>query len=130
MRYKRIENVEDVEEGHATAYQELLQKRSDFKMKIEALLKSGEPGAFLRSLEDAEQRLADVRGSVAADKSSKTGTSPQKEPQPDDEQKEHDGHNADDSQERQNGARSQPIEELSIHSRGDRTKSNKTSVVS
>ena len=84
----------------------------------------------MRSLEDAEQRLADVRASVAADKSSKNGTSPQKEPQPDDEQKEHDGHNADDSQEPRNGARSLPIEELSIHSRKERAKSNKTSVIS
>ena len=57
-------------------------------MKIEALLKSGEAGAYLRSLEDAEQRLAEVRASVAADKSSKKGTSPQTKPQPDNEQKE------------------------------------------
>ena len=44
--------------------------------------------------------------------------------------KAHDGHNADDSQEPRNGARSLPIEELSIHSRGDKAKSNKTSVLS
>ena len=74
-------------------------------MKIEALLKSGETGAILRSVEDAKERLADVRASVAAEKSSKNGTSPQKEPQPDNEQKEHDGHNADDSQDPRNGAR-------------------------
>ena len=55
----------------------------------------------MRSLEDAEQRLADARVNSAADKYSKNGTSSQKEPQPDDEQKGHDdGHNADDSQER------------------------------
>ena len=78
----------------------------------------------MRSLEDAEQRLADVRESVAADKHSKNGTSPQ----PDNEQKEHDGHNADDSREPR--ARSLPIEELSIHSRSERAKSNKTSVIS
>ena len=118
------------EEDYAAACQELLQKRSDIKTKIEDLLKTGEGGAILRSLEDAEQRLADVRASVAADKSSKNGTSPQKEPQPDDEQKEHDGHNAEDSQEPRNGARSLPIEELSIHSRSERAKSNKTSVIS
>ena len=118
------------EEDYAAACQELLQKRSDIKTKIEDLLKTGEGGAILRSLEDAEQRLADVRASVAADKSSKNGTSPQKEPQPDDEQKEHDGHNAEDSQEPGNGARSLPIEELSIHSRSERAKSNKTSVIS
>ena len=118
------------EEDYAAACQELLQKRSDIKTKIEDLLKTGEGGAILRSLEDAEQRLADVRASVAADKSSKNGTSPQKERQPDDEQKEHDGHNADDNQEPRNGARSLPIEELSIHSRSERAKSNKTSVIS
>ena len=130
LRDERIENGEDAEEDYAAACQELLQERSDLKLKIEALLKSGETGAILRSLEDAEQRLADVRASVAADKSSKNGTSPQKEPQPDDEQNEHDGHNADDSQEPSNGARSLPIEELSIHSRSERAKSNKTSVIS
>ena len=76
LRDKRIENGKDIEEDHATACQELLQVRSELKMKSEALLKSGEAGAILRSLEDAEQRLADVRASVAADKSSKNGTSP------------------------------------------------------
>ena len=99
LRDERNENGEDAEEDYAAACQELLQERSDLKMKIEALLKSGETGAILRSLEDAEQRLTDVRASVAADKHSKNGTSPQKEQQPDNEQKEHDGHNADDSQE-------------------------------
>ena len=118
------------EEDYAAACQELLQKRSDIKTKIEDLLKTGEGGAILRSLEDAEQRLADARVNSAADKSSKNGTSPQKEPQPDNEQKEHDGHNAEDSQEPRNGARSLPIEELSIHSRSERAKSNKTSVIS
>ena len=94
-------------------------------------VKSGDQGAILRSLEDAEQRLADARVNSAADKSSKNGTSPQKEPQSDNEQKGHnDGHNADDRQEPRNRARSLQIEELSIHSHGDRTKSNKTSVMS
>ena len=118
------------EEDYAAACQELLEKRSDIKTKIEDLLKTGEGGAILRSLEDAEQRLADVRASVAADKSSRNGTSPQKEPEPDEEQKEDNGHNADDSQERNKCARSLPIDELSIHSRSKRTKSNKTSVIS
>ena len=130
LRDERIENGEDAEEDYAAACQELLQERSDLKLKIEALLKSGETGAIVRSLEDAEQRLADVRASVAADKSSKNGTSPQKELQPDDEQKERGSHNAEDSQEPRNGARSLPIEELSIHSRSERAKSNKTSVIS
>ena len=130
LRDEGIENGEDAEEDYAAACQELLQERSDLKLKIEVLLKSGETGAILRSLEDAEQRLADVRASVAADKSSKSGTSPQNELQPDDEQKERDSHNAEDSQKPRNGARSLPIEELSIHSRSERAKSNKTSVIS
>ena len=118
------------EEDYAAACQELLQKRSDIKTKIEDLLKTGEGGAILRSLEDAEQRLADVRASVAADKSSRNDTSTQKEPEPDEEQNEDNGYNADDSQQRNKCARSLPIEELSIHSRSKRTKSNKTSVIS
>ena len=118
------------EEDYAAACQELLQKRSDIKTKIEDLLKSGEGGAILRSLEDAEQRLADARVNSTADKSSKNCTSPQKEPQPDDEQKENDGHIADDSQEPRNRARSLQIEEMSIDSQGDKTKSNKTSLIS
>ena len=84
----------------------------------------------MRSLEDAEQSLADVRESVVADKPSKNNTSPQKDPQPDNEQKEHDEHNADDSQEPQNGARPLPIKEMSIHSQGGKNKNNKTSVIS
>ena len=109
----------------------MLQKRSDIKTKIETLLKSGDEGAILRSLEDAEQRLADARVNSAADKSSKNCTSPQKEPQSNNEQKGHDdGHNADDRQERRNRARSLQIEALSMHSRSDKTKSNKTSVIS
>ena len=75
------------EENYAAACRELLQKRSDMKTKIEDLLKTGEGGAILRSLEDAEQRLADARVNSAADKSSKKGISPQKEPEPDDERK-------------------------------------------
>ena len=84
----------------------------------------------MRSLEDAEQRLADARVNSTADKSSKNCTSPQKEPQPDDEKNEDNGHNADDDQEREKSTRSLPIDELSIHSRSKRTKSNKTSVIS
>ena len=118
------------EEDYAAACQELLQKRSDIKTEIEALLKSGDEGAILRSLEDAEQRLADARVNSAADKPSKNGTSPQKEPQPDDEQNEDNGHNAEDRQEPRNEARSLPIEAFSMHSRSDKTKSNKTSVIS
>ena len=54
LRDERDENSEDAEEDYAAACQELLQEMSDLKLKIEALLKSGEAGAILRSLEDAE----------------------------------------------------------------------------
>ena len=107
---ERIENGEDAKADYAAACQELLQERSDLKLKTEALLKSGEAGAILRSLEDAEQRLADVRASVGADKSSKNGTSPQKEPQLDDELRKLNEPNADDSQKPRNEASLQPIE--------------------
>ena len=131
LREDSIANGKKVdEEDYAAACQELLQKRSDNKTNIEALLKSGDEGAILRSLEDAEQRLADARVNSAADKFSKNGTSPQKEPEPDDEQKELNGHNGDDRQDPRKGARSLQVEELSIHSQGDKTKSNKTSVIS
>ena len=55
LREDSIANGKDVdEEDYAAACQELLQKRSDIKTKIEGLLKSGDKGAILRSLEDAE----------------------------------------------------------------------------
>ena len=130
LREDSIANGKKVdEEDYAAACQELLQKRSDIKTNIEALLKSGDEGAILRSLEDAEQRLADARVNSAAEESSKKGTSPQKEPEPDDEQKELDGHNVDDKQEPRNRARSLQIKKLSLHSHGDRTRSNKTTSV-
>ena len=84
LREDSIPNGNDAnEEDYAAECQELLQKRSDIKTKIEALLKSGDEGAILRSLEDAEQRLADARVNSAADKFSKNGTSSQKETQSD-----------------------------------------------
>ena len=52
-----------------------------------------------------------------------------KPPQPDDEQRELDCHNANDKQDPKNRARSLQMEELSIHSQGDKTKNNKTSVI-
>ena len=114
LRQDSIANGNDAnEEDYVAACQELLQKRSVIKTKIEILLKSGDEGVILRSLEDAEQRLADARVNSAADKSSKKGTSPQTEPEPEDEQKEVDDHNADDRQEPRNRARSLKIEELS-----------------
>ena len=131
LREDSIANGNDANgEDYVAACQELLQKRSDIKTKIETLLKTGDEGAILRSLEDAEQRLADARVNSAADKSSKNGTSPQKEPQPDDEQKGHGDNKVSDSQKSMNEARSLPIEALSMHSRSDKTKSNKTSVIS
>ena len=55
---ERIENGEDAEEDYAAACQELLQERSDHKMKIEALLKSGETGAILRTPNKDSQTFA------------------------------------------------------------------------
>ena len=79
LREDSIANGNDAnEEDYVAACQELLQKRSDIKTKIKTLLKSGDEGAILRSLEDAEQRLADARVNSAANKSSKKGTSPHK----------------------------------------------------
>ena len=52
LRNDAIANGIEVDEEEC---QELLQKRSDIKTKIEASLKSGDAGAILRSLEDAEQ---------------------------------------------------------------------------
>ena len=131
LREDSIANGKVVDEDdYAAACQELLPKRSDIKTKIEDLLKIGERGAILRCLEDAEQRLADARVNSAADKSSTKGSSPQKEPEPDDEQKVLDGRSADDRQGPRKRARSLQIEEVSIHSHGDKTKSNKTAVIS
>ena len=128
LREDSIAKGKNVDEEY---YAAACQERSDIKTQIEVLLKSRNQRAILRNLGHAEQTLvADVRASVAADKFSKNGTSPQKEPQPDDEQKRHDGHNSDDSQEPQIGARSLPIEEMSIHAQGGKNKSNKTSVFS
>ena len=93
----------------------MIQKRYDIKTKIEALLKSGDEGAILRSLEGAEQRRAEARANTAAYKSSKNGTSPQKEQQPVHEQKELDSHNADEKQDPRSEIKSRQREELNIH---------------
>ena len=97
-------------------------RRLTSKQKIEALLKSRDEGDILRSLEDAEQRLADARANWTADKSSNNDTSPD----PDDERREFDGHNADDRQDPKDGGRWLQIEELSIHSQGKVTKPEAT----
>ena len=51
LRKDWIANNKDVdEEDYPAACQDLLQKRSDIKTKIEALLKLGDEGAISRSL--------------------------------------------------------------------------------
>ena len=67
---------------------------------------------------------------MAAEKSRKSGTSSQKDSELDIEQKELDGHNSDNRQKPRSSARSLPKEEMSLHSQGDKTKSNKNSVFS
>ena len=49
----RDDRIAKAEENYTAACPELLRKKSDIKMKIEALLKSGDEEAILRSLEDA-----------------------------------------------------------------------------
>ena len=63
---------------YAAPCQKLLRKRSDIKTKIESLLIPGESEDILRRLEDAEQRLADVRANSAANEFRKDGTSAQR----------------------------------------------------
>ena len=106
----------------------MLQKQFDIKTKIEALLKIGDGAAILQGLEDAEGRRAEARVNSAADKSIKNGYSPQKELKPDNERQNLDGHNADERQNSRNEALQ--IEELSLDSQGDKTKSSKTSMFS
>ena len=74
-RDSQIADGQDFNEEYTAENQRLLQKRSELRMKIEALLKSGDAGAILRSLEDAEQRLANVRVNSAANKTRNCGTS-------------------------------------------------------
>ena len=92
-------------------------KTSDIKTKIEPLLKSRDTGAILQNLEDAEQRLADVRVNFTADKSRKSGTSPKRSLN----SRLYKGtkcQKLDDNQE----TKSLPTERLSIHSQRDRIK--------
>ena len=75
LRDDKIAKGEFVDdEAYAAACQELVRKKSDIKTSNDALLKSEDEGVILRSLEDAEQRQADVRANTAVDKSCKTGT--------------------------------------------------------
>ena len=88
LRDDKIKNGENVEEAdYAAACQKLLRKWSYIKTKSLALLKSRDERASSGTLEDAEQRLADVRANSAADKSLENGTSPPKDQKLDDEQK-------------------------------------------
>ena len=87
LRDDKIKNGENVDEAdYAAACQNLLRKWSYIKIKSLALLKSRDERASSGTLEDAEQRLADVRANSAADKSLENGTSPTKDQKLDDEQ--------------------------------------------
>ena len=124
MRNEAIANGKETnEEDYTAACQDMLRTRSDIKTKIEAPLKSGDAGAFLRSLEDAEQRLADARVNSTAGESCKSGASPQKESELPTVEKEHENQKLDDYRE----SKSLPKEGLNIR---DRTQSNRTSISS
>ena len=94
------------------------------------MLKPGEDTLIYRELHRLEGIIAHADVISQEQQLKSRDTSPQKEPQPDDEQKDDGGHNADDNQAPQNGARSLPIEELSIHSQGGKHKRNKTALIS
>ena len=97
-------------------------------VETNGMLKLGGDTSLYRELHRLEGILSLVNYQKQQLKSH--NTSPQKEPQPEDEQKEDNVHNAGDFQEPQKGARSQPIEELSINSQGGKNNNNKTSVFS
>ena len=99
-------------------------------MKIEALLKSGDAGATLRSLEHAEQRLKDVRVNSATDKMRSRSTSPQREATSDYGPALQEAPKADEDQEPGSRARSLPFEELDISPQLRKIKSNRTSLIS
>ena len=113
------------EEDYTAASQEFLQKMSDIKTKIETHRTAGESAAILRSLENAEQKLADVRVTSTADASHKIDTSHQKKLEIDNGRKEQEDQNSNEYQEPRSQSKSLPMEELSI-----RTKSNRLSVSS
>ena len=96
--------------------------------KKEVCLKLGDTGAILRRLEDAEQRLADVRVNAAADKTRSCTISPQKKPTLDDEQRRQDTRESDEGLVTWKGARSLPIGELDITLVLGKIKSDTTSV--
>ena len=110
--------------------EETLEKRAEIVVEMNGMLKPRGDTSIYRELHRLEGILARAHVNWQEQQLKSRNTSPQKEPQRDDEQNEDNGHNADDSQERNKCARSLPIEELSIHSRSKRTKSNKTSVIS
>ena len=110
--------------------EETLKRRAEIVVEMNGLLKPGGVTSIYRELHRMEGVLARAHVNWQEQQLKSRDTSPQKEPEPDEELKEDNGHNSDDSQERNKCARSLPIEELSIHSRSKRTKSNKTSVIS
>ena len=110
--------------------EEALKRRAEIVVEMNGLLKPGGDTSIYRELHRMEGILARAHVNWQELQLKSRDNSPQKEQEPDEEQKGDNGHNADDSQERSKYARSLPIEKLSIHSRSKRTKSNKTSVVS
>ena len=109
--------------------EETLKRRAEIVVEMNGMLKPGRDNSIYRELHRMEGILSRAHVNWQEQQLKSRDTSPQKKPQPDDEQNEDNGHNADDGQERKKGTRSLPIEQLSIHSRSKRTKSNKTSVI-
>ena len=112
--------------------EETLKKRGEIVVEMNGMLKPGGDTSIYRELHRMDGLLARAQLNWKEQQLKSRDTSPQKEPQPDDEQKDDSGKNVDESenQEPQNGASSLLIEELTVHSRSKRTKSNKTSVIS
>ena len=107
-----------------------LKRRAEIVVEMNEMLKPGGDTSIYRGLHRMEGIIARAHVNWQEQQLNCRDTSPQKDKEVDYELTELDGHNKDDSQEPRNGLRSQPIEELSIHSQGDKTKSNKTSVFS
>ena len=102
-------------------------------MKSEALLESRDAGNFLRRLEDAEQRPAEVGVNPAKNetrKCSKCSFWPKEETELDNKLEEHEVEKANDDQQRGRGARSLQLVKRDKTSQMVKTKSTKTSVIS
>ena len=115
---KKMVSNEKLRDNESQTAETSTKKRSDVKTKVEALLTFINARLLLRSLGDAEQRLADVRLNSTADKSRKSG------------QKEREDQKSDHYQEPRSVPKSLPIGGLCSHSQRPRTKSNRTSVCS